>query len=230
MTSSAQIRAVLRMSRRGSEPIRATAPSPERPFRPPVAPSPTTARRPYQHGGVLTIANANVLTDDALGAPTPLIVGAPDQNDRNYTDGTIYIPEAQSFSARSRSAREASSGPAKTARSAPVPPTFSCGRASSGSTRRAGTSAGRSGPSTRHAISTSRRQPARSGRARSTEADSTPRRSTTSSSTRTAPCRCSPSEPISPTSRSTILCSRTLPTRSISMSAWTTAFRREQAA
>ncbi|MBL9132972.1 MAG: autotransporter-associated beta strand repeat-containing protein, partial [Verrucomicrobiaceae bacterium] len=50
------------------------------------------------NGGVLTIANANVLTDNALGAPTPLIVGAPDQTDRNYTDGTIYIPLAQSFS------------------------------------------------------------------------------------------------------------------------------------
>lgn len=49
-------------------------------------------------GGVLTIANANVLTDNALGAPTPLIIGAPDATDRNYTDGTIYIPKAQSFS------------------------------------------------------------------------------------------------------------------------------------
>ncbi|MBK8037081.1 MAG: autotransporter-associated beta strand repeat-containing protein [Verrucomicrobiaceae bacterium] len=50
------------------------------------------------NGGVLTIANANVLTDNALGAPTRLIVGAPDQTDRNYTDGTIYIPKAQGFS------------------------------------------------------------------------------------------------------------------------------------
>ncbi|MCB1208401.1 MAG: autotransporter-associated beta strand repeat-containing protein, partial [Verrucomicrobiales bacterium] len=50
------------------------------------------------NGGVLTIANANVLTDSALGAPTPLIVGAPDQTDRNYTDGTVWIPQAQSFS------------------------------------------------------------------------------------------------------------------------------------
>lgn len=50
------------------------------------------------NGGVLTIANANVLTDTALGVPTPLIVGAPDATDRNYTDGTIYIPKAQSFS------------------------------------------------------------------------------------------------------------------------------------
>lgn len=50
------------------------------------------------NGGVLTIANANVLTDNVLGAPTRLIVGAPDQTDRNYTDGTIYIPKAQSFS------------------------------------------------------------------------------------------------------------------------------------
>jgi len=50
------------------------------------------------NGGVLTVANANVLTDAALGVPTPLIVGAPDFNDRNYTDGTIYIPKAQSYS------------------------------------------------------------------------------------------------------------------------------------
>jgi autotransporter-associated beta strand protein len=50
------------------------------------------------NGGVLTITNANVLTDNVLGAPTRLIVGAPDQTDRNYTDGTIYIPKAQSFS------------------------------------------------------------------------------------------------------------------------------------
>ena len=58
----------------------------------------------YRLGGnsnnaaVLTIANANVLTDTLLGAPTALIVGAPDQTDRVYTDGTIYIPKAQSFS------------------------------------------------------------------------------------------------------------------------------------
>lgn len=45
------------------------------------------------NGGVLTIANANVLT----GA-FPLIVGAPDATDRNYTDGTVYIPQSQSFS------------------------------------------------------------------------------------------------------------------------------------
>lgn len=50
------------------------------------------------NGGVLTIANANVLTDNLLGAPTPLIVGAPDATDRNYTDGTIFIPQSQSFS------------------------------------------------------------------------------------------------------------------------------------
>ncbi|MES2595500.1 MAG: autotransporter-associated beta strand repeat-containing protein [Verrucomicrobiota bacterium] len=50
------------------------------------------------NGGVLTIANANVLSDTALGVPTPLIVGAPDATDRNYTDGTVYIPKAQAFS------------------------------------------------------------------------------------------------------------------------------------
>lgn len=50
------------------------------------------------NGGVLTIANANVLTDNVLGAPTRLIVGAPDQTDRNYTDGTIFIPQTQSYS------------------------------------------------------------------------------------------------------------------------------------
>ncbi len=50
------------------------------------------------NGGVLTIAKANVLTDNVLGVPTPLIVGAPDQTDRNYTDGTIYIPKTQSYS------------------------------------------------------------------------------------------------------------------------------------
>jgi len=49
------------------------------------------------NSGVLTIANANVLTDDALGSPTPLIVGAPDGTDRYYTDGTIYLPKAQSY-------------------------------------------------------------------------------------------------------------------------------------
>lgn len=49
------------------------------------------------NGGTLTIANANVLTDTALGAPTPLIVGAPDNTDRNYTDGTIWIPQSQSY-------------------------------------------------------------------------------------------------------------------------------------
>lgn len=49
------------------------------------------------NGGLLTIANANVLTDATLGAPTPLIVGAPDQTDRNYTDGTIYLPKEQGF-------------------------------------------------------------------------------------------------------------------------------------
>jgi len=50
------------------------------------------------NGGVLTIAKANVLTDTALGVPTPLIIGAPNQTDRNYTDGTIYIPKTQSYS------------------------------------------------------------------------------------------------------------------------------------
>lgn len=49
-------------------------------------------------GGVLTIANANVLTDNLLAAPTPLFVGGQDQNDYNYTDGTVYIPQAQSYS------------------------------------------------------------------------------------------------------------------------------------
>lgn len=44
-------------------------------------------------GGTLTIANANVLT----GA-FPLIVGNSDQNDRQYTDGTIYIPQSQNYS------------------------------------------------------------------------------------------------------------------------------------
>lgn len=43
-------------------------------------------------GGTFTIAGANVLR----GA-FPLIVGAPDQTDRNYTDGIIYIPKAQGF-------------------------------------------------------------------------------------------------------------------------------------
>ncbi len=50
------------------------------------------------NGGVLTIANANVLTDTALGVPTPLIVGAPDSAARDYTGGTIYIPKSQSYS------------------------------------------------------------------------------------------------------------------------------------
>jgi autotransporter-associated beta strand protein len=49
-------------------------------------------------GGTLTIANADVLTDAALLAQTPLIVGAPDQTDRNYTDGLLYIPQSQSYS------------------------------------------------------------------------------------------------------------------------------------
>ncbi|MFZ4763668.1 MAG: beta strand repeat-containing protein, partial [Roseimicrobium sp.] len=44
-------------------------------------------------GALLTIANANVLS----GA-FPLIVGAPDQNDRQYTDGIVYIPKAQNYS------------------------------------------------------------------------------------------------------------------------------------
>lgn len=44
-------------------------------------------------GALLTIANANV-----LNGAFPLIVGAPDQNDRQYTDGTIYIPLAQNYS------------------------------------------------------------------------------------------------------------------------------------
>jgi len=44
-------------------------------------------------GGTFTIAGTNVLR----GA-FPLIVGAPDQNDRNYTDGIVYIPKAQGFS------------------------------------------------------------------------------------------------------------------------------------
>jgi autotransporter-associated beta strand protein len=55
----------------------------------------TTAFRLGGHsntGGTFTIAGANVLR----GA-FPLIVGAPDQNDRNYTDGIIYIPQAQGF-------------------------------------------------------------------------------------------------------------------------------------
>ena len=55
----------------------------------------TTAFRLGGHsntGGTFTIAGANVLR----GA-FPLIVGAPDANDRNYTDGIIYIPQAQSF-------------------------------------------------------------------------------------------------------------------------------------
>ncbi|MGC3967477.1 MAG: autotransporter-associated beta strand repeat-containing protein [Pirellulales bacterium] len=50
------------------------------------------------NGGMLIIANADVLSDDALGVQTPLIVGAPDQTDRNYTDGTLYIPQYQNFS------------------------------------------------------------------------------------------------------------------------------------
>ena len=64
----------------------------------------STSARAYRLGGnannagVLTIANANVLTDTALGAPTPLIVGAPDQTDRMYTDGTVYIPKTQGYS------------------------------------------------------------------------------------------------------------------------------------
>lgn len=49
-------------------------------------------------GGVLTIANANVLTDNLLAATTPLFVGGHDQTDYNYTDGTVYIPQAQSYS------------------------------------------------------------------------------------------------------------------------------------
>ena len=55
----------------------------------------TTAFRLGGHsntGGTLTIAGANVLR----GA-FPLIVGSSDQNDRNYTDGIIYIPKAQGF-------------------------------------------------------------------------------------------------------------------------------------
>jgi autotransporter-associated beta strand protein len=55
----------------------------------------TTAFRLGGHsntGGTLVIAGANVLRG-AFG----LIVGAPDQNDRNYTDGIIYIPQAQGF-------------------------------------------------------------------------------------------------------------------------------------
>ena len=55
----------------------------------------TTAFRLGGHsntGGTFTIAGANVLR----GA-FPLIVGAPDANDRNYTDGVIYIPQAQGF-------------------------------------------------------------------------------------------------------------------------------------
>ena len=44
-------------------------------------------------GSTLTIANANV-----LNGAFPLIVGAADQNDRQYIDGTIYIPRAQGFS------------------------------------------------------------------------------------------------------------------------------------
>lgn len=49
------------------------------------------------NSGVLTIANADVLTD-AIGFVTPLIVGAPDATARTYTQGTIYIPKSQSFS------------------------------------------------------------------------------------------------------------------------------------
>ncbi len=55
----------------------------------------TTAFRLGGHsntGGTFTIAGANVLR----GA-FPLIVGAPDANDRNYTDGVIFIPKAQGF-------------------------------------------------------------------------------------------------------------------------------------
>ena len=55
----------------------------------------TTAFRLGGHSntaGTFTIAGANVLR----GA-FPLIVGAPDNNDRNYTDGVIYIPQAQGF-------------------------------------------------------------------------------------------------------------------------------------
>ncbi len=50
----------------------------------------------YRFGGnsnnsaVFTIANA-----DVLQGAFPLIIGAPDNTDRNYTDGTIYIPKAQ---------------------------------------------------------------------------------------------------------------------------------------
>ena len=49
------------------------------------------------NSGVLTIADADVLTD-AAGFATPLIVGAPDSTARTYTQGTIYIPKSQSFS------------------------------------------------------------------------------------------------------------------------------------
>lgn len=47
-------------------------------------------------GGLLTIANADVLTD--FISTTPLIVGHSDQNDRNYTDGILWLPQSQSFS------------------------------------------------------------------------------------------------------------------------------------
>jgi fibronectin-binding autotransporter adhesin len=53
----------------------------------------------YRFGGhtnntsLLTIANANVIT----GA-FPLIVGAPDQTDRNYTDGILFLPQSQNYS------------------------------------------------------------------------------------------------------------------------------------
>jgi autotransporter-associated beta strand protein len=53
----------------------------------------------YRFGGhtnnaaLFTVTNANVLT----GA-FPLIVGAPDGTDRNYTDGILYLPQSQNYS------------------------------------------------------------------------------------------------------------------------------------
>lgn len=53
----------------------------------------------YRFGGhtnntsLFTIANANVIS----GA-FPLIVGAPDGTDRNYTDGILYLPQSQNYS------------------------------------------------------------------------------------------------------------------------------------